>query len=79
MRFAAAVALLALFLVPSGPVVAKGKEKPFPIKKSTILREGKVVYIVEGTQTIPKGVEIACQKDVYIRGKGKNPTIRVAM
>ena len=35
-----------------------------------ILREEKTVYVVEGRVKIPRGVEISCQKDVFIRAKG---------
>jgi hypothetical protein len=78
----AAVALPFLLLlasagVPPARAQENLKEMAFPAEKSTILREGKVAYIVEGRLTIPKGVEVSCQKDVHIRGRGANPTIVV--
>jgi len=75
MRAATLLLLLSAGLLPAR--AAGDEERPFPFAKSTILREGKVVYVVEGQVTIPEGVEISCQKDVYVRGHGEDPTIRV--
>jgi len=49
-------------------------EKPFPpTDRSLILREEGAVYLIEGRVVIPKGVEISCQKDIYIRSRSKAP------
>ncbi|MCK6481097.1 MAG: hypothetical protein HUU06_07070 [Planctomycetaceae bacterium] len=46
-------------------------EQPFPAPdRSRILREEKTTYLVDGSVTIPRGVEISIQKDVYIKAKG---------
>lgn len=61
-------------------VVSPGRadeEVPFPVKRSTILRKQGTKYFIEGRQKIPKGVEISCQKDVYIRGRGKDAVLEV--
>lgn len=74
---AAALALSALAAHPASakdPVVA---EKPFPVDRGQILREEGVTYVVEGRKRIPKGVEISCQKDVYVIGKGKDAILEV--
>ncbi|MHC4471365.1 MAG: hypothetical protein ACYS99_10415 [Planctomycetota bacterium] len=75
MRRAAAALALLLLAAPLGG--QELEEKPFPTEKSTILRKGKVRYVVEGKMTIPEGVEISVQKDVYIVAKGEGATIRV--
>jgi hypothetical protein len=71
-RSFALVILLALLLAPS---VAVAREKPFPVARSVILKEGGVKYIVEGRVVIPKGVEISCQKDASVVGRGKGATL----
>jgi hypothetical protein len=79
MRTVRALLLLAMLTLfpPPGTARAEDGERPFPVDRTTILREGGVVYYVEGTQTIAKGVDISCQKDVHIKGRGNHPTIRV--
>lgn len=62
--------LAGALLVADAPVVAAPDEKPFPVDKGQILREEGVTYFVEGRKRIPKGVEISCQKDVRIVGRG---------
>jgi len=78
LRLAAALFML-LIVVP--PVVAKskgrGRERPFPHSKTQILKEEKIVYVVQGRVRIPEGVEITCLRDVYIVGKGKDAVIEV--
>jgi hypothetical protein len=54
----------------------RGREIPFPVR-TTILREEKVTYVVEGRVKIPVGVEITCLRDVYIVGKGSDAVIEV--
>jgi hypothetical protein len=70
-------AVIALLLLAASGRSQELEEKPFPTEKSTILRKGKVRYIVEGKKTIPVGVEISVQKDVYIVAKGEGATLRV--
>ena len=70
--------LLLGFVLPVGVrAQGRGREIPFPVKKTTILRTEKVTYVVEGRQTIPAGVEITCLRDVYVVGKGKDAIIEV--
>jgi len=54
-----------------------GDEIPFPVERSTILREEGATYFVEGTRRIPWGVEIAVQKEVKIVGRGKDAVLEV--
>lgn len=77
MRRAVAALLLALGPVPAVPAArAAPGEKPFPVPdRSVILREEGTVYLVEGRVRIPKGIEIAVQKDVYIRARGGAPAV----
>ncbi len=44
----------ATLLLLTADLLAKPEERPFPTEKTTILREGRIVYVVEGTLTIPK-------------------------
>jgi hypothetical protein len=76
-RKAGAALLLALAASPSAPAAgALPEEKPFPVPdRSVILREEGTIYLVEGRVRIPKGIEIAVQKDVYIRAKGGAPAV----
>jgi hypothetical protein len=70
--------LLPLVLLPTPSAAqSRGKEIPFPVDKTQILRREKVVYVVEGRKTIPEGVEITCLRDVYVVGKGEGATIVV--
>ena len=71
---AGCLALAVVVLMAAG---ADSKPVPFPVDRSRILRTEGAVYLVEGRLTIPKGVEVSCQKDIYIRGVGKNATIVV--
>ncbi len=73
---ALAIAALAGLLLAQGDAAADD-EVPFPVSRSQILRKEGTVYYVEGTQRIPKGVEISCQKDVRIRGRGPNAVLEV--
>ena len=70
-----------LCLLMAAPYAAgagrRGKEIPFPVKKTTILRKEKVVYTVTGRVRIPDGVEITCLRDVHVVGKGKGAVIEV--
>jgi hypothetical protein len=73
---AAAAPALLLLATAAGPAAAAPDEKPFPVPdRSIILREEKTVYLVEGRVRIPKGVEVSCQKDIYIRAKGLTPAV----
>lgn len=56
---------------------AGDRERPFPVERTTILREEKIVYTVEGRQTIPEGIEITCLKDVHVKGVGDGAVIEV--
>ena len=68
----------ALALLLAGvPARAEPEERPFPVGRTTILRAGRVVYVVEGTITIAEGVDISLQKDVHVVGRGESPTLRV--
>jgi len=66
MRKRGGALLLAMLMAAAAQA---GDEKPFPVDHSTILREGGVVYVIEGRQKIPWGCEISCQKDVKIIGR----------
>lgn len=77
MRVTALLAALLAVLVLPPALTAVPEEVPFPTGKTTILRREGTVYTVEGRQVIKKGVEISCQKDVHIRGKGPGATIVV--
>ena len=72
--------ILVVLLVTSS-VAAKskrrGKEIPFPHRRTMILREEKVVYFVEGRVRIKEGIEITCLRDVHIVGRGKDAVIEV--
>lgn len=68
--------LLTLLLLPC-VVATAAEEIPFPVERSTILREGGVVYVVEGRRKIGWGTEISVQKDVHIIGRGKSAVIEV--
>jgi hypothetical protein len=70
-RVPAAIALLGFGAVPQ----QAGSERPFPVDKTQILSDEKVVYTVEGRVRIPRGVEITCQRDVHIRGIGSSPAV----
>lgn len=73
-----AIALVTLLGTVLGPARAADETtEPFPVDKSRILREGNVVYLVEGRMTIPRGVEVSCQKNVIVRGVGEGATIVV--
>jgi len=75
----AALALLALVLPRPPAADASPGEKPFPVPdRSMILREEKTTYLVEGRVRIPPGVEISCQKDIYIKAKGGPAFLEVA-
>jgi hypothetical protein len=68
--------LLLLALAPVPAAAAAPDEKPFPVPdRSIILREEGTVYLVEGRVRIPKGVEVSCQRDIYIRAKGGAPAV----
>jgi hypothetical protein len=62
---------------PSAASRSRGREIPFPVEKTAILRTNKVVYVVEGRRKITEGVEITVQKDVYVVGKGEGAVIEV--
>jgi hypothetical protein len=72
-RAGAAIALLLLAAGAAGAGAAAARQettKPFPpCDRSTILREEKVIYVVDGRVRIPRGVEISIQKDVRLRAK----------
>lgn len=70
MRAPAAAALALLLAGGSAPGAPAGEPRPFPVDRTVILKEEKAVYIVEGRVTIPRGVEVTCQKDVTIRAPG---------
>ncbi|MHC4859755.1 MAG: hypothetical protein ACYTDY_06655, partial [Planctomycetota bacterium] len=74
-----ALAALLPLLLSAGTITAqsRGKEIPFPVNKTQILRREKVVYVVTGRMKIPKGVEITCLRDVYVVGKGEGAVIEV--
>ena len=50
---------------------------PFPVEKTTILRNEKAVYFVEGRRRIPKGVDLTVLRGVRIVGRGKDATLEV--
>lgn len=68
-----------LGIAPLAPAAAlegvPRKEVPFPFERSVILNEEKVVYTVEGRARIRKGVNVTCQKEVWIRAKGSAPAV----
>ncbi len=76
-----ATAIAGVFLLAAsvcGPAVAlegKAKELPFPVDRTVILSDEKVVYTVEGRVRIPRGVEITCQRDVHVKAKGSSPAV----
>lgn len=74
---AAMLAFPLLALLPSaGPFRAQGAaERPFPVDRTQILSDEKVVYTVQGRVRIPRGVEITCQRDVHIRAVGSSPAV----
>lgn len=74
---AAAILWLILAMPYSATAGKRGKELPFPVKRTTILRQEKVVYTVTGRVRIPDGVEITCLRDVHVVGKGKGAVIEV--
>ncbi len=71
-----ALAAVAVALVV-GVSHAKDETVPFPVHRSQILRAQGTVYTITGRQTIPAGVEVSCQKDVYIKGVGTGATLVV--
>ena len=70
---------LVIAALGSGPAVAGGEREPqpFPVAKTTILRDEDAVFYVEGRQRIPKNVEITVLRGVRIIGRGEAPTIEV--
>ncbi len=76
MRVRGPAALLLLALAPGAARASPPDEKPFPATdRSIILREEKTIYLVEGRVKIPRGVEVSCQKEIYIRAKGDAPAV----
>jgi hypothetical protein len=68
--------LLALLAIAAPPApAAPPDERPFPVDRTQILSDEKVVYTVEGRIRIPKGVEITCQKEVHVKAKGSGPAV----
>ncbi len=45
------------------------QEVPFPTSRTTVLRDEDVVYVVDGRQRIPPGVEITGQQGIRIQGR----------
>jgi len=78
-RLATALLLLPLLPAPAAAAPEGGgrEEQPFPVGKTTILREEKVVYTVQGRVRIPRGVSICCQRDVYIKAREGPAVIEV--
>lgn len=77
MRVHFVAVLLVVFCVLTGPVKgAESDAKPFPLR-TTILRDNDATYYVEGTQRIPKGVEISCQQGIKIIGRGSDAVLEV--
>ena len=77
-RMTAFAALLLCLILPAGVrAQGRGKEIPFPVRKTTILRTEKVTYVVEGRQTIPPGCRISISRGVKIVGRGEEPTLVV--
>ncbi|MFT4537685.1 MAG: hypothetical protein ACI841_003535 [Planctomycetota bacterium] len=52
-------------------------EKPFPIGKTTTLREESAQYTIEGRQVIKKNVKIVSLRQMQLTGIGENPTLVV--
>jgi len=75
MRLPPAIALLGFLAFPSASGAVPDEERPFPVDRTQILSEEKVVYTVEGRVRIPRGVEITCQKDVHVKAKGSGPAV----
>ena len=71
----AALLFVALPIAAAPPPAPPAEERPFPVDRTQILSDEKVVYTVEGRVRIPKGVEITCQKDVHVKAKGSAPAI----
>lgn len=44
-------------------------EKPFPVARTVVLRDTDCLYIVDGRQVIPPGIEITGQKGIRIVGR----------
>jgi hypothetical protein len=65
----ALLALLRLCPLAAAEPPAAPREIPLPTSRTTVLKDTSVVYVVEGRQTIPPGVEITGQKGIRIRGK----------
>lgn len=78
-RLAGALLLLPLLAAPASALPEGGgrEDRPFPVSKTTILREEKVVYTVQGRVRISRGVSICCQRDVYIKAKEGPAVIEV--
>jgi hypothetical protein len=69
---AAATWLLALSVHGAATRPARAEdpvEKPLPLTRTTVLKDTRVVYVVDGRQTIPPGVEITGQKGIRIQGR----------
>lgn len=77
MRSAPLALLVVLLLAPAAFARGSRRTVPFPVERTTILRDEKTIYTVEGRIRIPKGVEISCQKDVHIVAKGPDAVIEV--
>jgi hypothetical protein len=45
------------------------KEVPFPTSRTTVVRDPEVLYVVDGRQRIPPGIEITGQKGIRLRGR----------
>ena len=67
-------ALLLVALSGGGPARGddppkKTPEKPFPVGRTVVLRETDCIYVVEGRQVIPAGIEITGQKGIRVVGR----------
>jgi hypothetical protein len=77
MRVPRLAAALFAFLLAAGRAGGAPADEgtPLPVGKSTILREEKSVYTVEGRVRIPRGVELSVLKEIVIKAKGDKPAV----
>lgn len=61
----------------AGARAADPESRPFPVDRTTILRDDTAVFHVEGRRRIPKNVEITVLKGVQILGRGEGATLEV--
>ena len=64
-----ALASLLLVLAADGQA-DEPREVPLPTTRTAVLRDTDVVYVVEGRQRIPPGVEVTGQQGIRVKGRG---------